>query len=67
MIARDFRAPLREGNPGSVKKEGFTKEQTEALKKMLESRWAFGEAGLETGMQKYLKSLLQKAETEEQS
>ena len=50
-----------------MKKEGFTKEQTEALKKMLESRWAFGEAGLETGMQKYLKSLLQKAETEEQS
>ncbi len=64
VIARDFRAPSDTEEAPKGTATGFTKEQIEGLKKMLTGRWAFGEAGLETGMEKFIKSLLLKAESE---
>ena len=64
VIARDFRAPSDTEEAPKGTATGFTKKQIEGLKKMLTGRWAFGEAGLETGMEKFIKSLLLKAESE---
>ena len=62
MIGRSWKAPIEE--PDQPAAEGFTPEQIANLKKMLSNRWAFGDAGLETGMAKFIKMMIAKAEGE---
>ena len=64
MIARDFRAP----GPEEPTPEAASFGSPEMLKRILQrmnQKWAFSEFGLETGMDRYVRGLLEKAGKEE--
>ena len=60
MIGRSWKAPSNEAEKTAA--EGFSPEQVEHMKAMLSNRWAFGAAGLETGMMQFIKMLIAQAE-----
>ena len=55
-VARDWKAPGLEGP--SPKNAGFTPEQKAAFRERLNQKWAFTEAGLETGIDRMIKMFL---------
>ena len=64
MIARDFNAP----GPEEQAPEAASFGSPEMLKRILQrmnQKWAFSEFGLETGMDRYVRGLLEKAGKEE--
>ncbi len=66
MLRRSWRAPLPEGatEPEKLPPFALTPERVRELRQRLEGKWAFGEAGLETGMDRFVKMLLEKAKAE---
>ena len=63
MVGRNWKAPVEEEKKPAA--EGFTPEQIASLKAMLSNRWAFGDAGLETGMHRFIKAMIAKAEEQQ--
>ena len=63
MVGRNWKAPVEEEEKPAA--EGFTPEQIASLKAMLSNRWAFGDAGLETGMHRFIKAMIAKAEEQQ--
>ena len=62
-IGRSWRAPGKEEAPAPA--YDMSPEALQRLKKNLESRWAFNEAGLETGMVRFMKQIIERAEAGE--
>ena len=58
-VGRSWKAPVEDA-PAET---GFN---LEAMKGMLKGKWAFGEAGFETGIEKFIKMMIAKAEAEQQ-
>ena len=63
-LKRSWNAPAVEGALPTQKESmfTFTPEKVRELKERLNSKWVFGEAGLETGMDQFVRFLLRKAE-----
>lgn len=64
-LNRSWRGPQTEAEkPLGENPFSMTPERIRELKDRLGSKWAFGRAGLETGMDRFLKMLIRKAEME---
>jgi len=63
-LKRSWNAPVVEGSAPTQKESmfTFTPEKVRELKERMNSKWVFGEAGLETGMDQFVRFLLRKAE-----